>query len=37
MDAEFSVEDDRGQHVTFQVRGLTGSVSMGRLQRGERP
>ncbi len=36
-DAEFSVHDDRGQYVTFRVRGLTGAVSMGRLQRGDHP
>lgn len=36
-DAEFTVVDERGQQVTLNVRGLTGAVAMGRLQREDRP
>ncbi len=36
-DAEFTVVDERGQQVTLNVRGLTGAVATGRLQREDRP
>ena len=36
-DAEFSVVDLRNQRVSLRVRGITGAVAVGRLQREDQP
>lgn len=36
-DAEFSVVDLRNQRISLRVRGVTGAVAVGRLQREDRP
>lgn len=36
-DVEFSVVDHRNQRISLRVRGITGAVAVGRLQREDRP
>ena len=36
-DFEFSVADQRNQRITLRVRGVTGAVAVGRLQREDQP
>lgn len=37
VDTEFSVVDLRNQRITLRVRGITGAVAVGRLQREDHP